>query len=130
MAVTLTRELKPLTRGGVTLADPASDVRGREVLDRDGRHVGTVVDVLADPVERVARLVHVSIGGAVLGLGRKQRLIPFEVVTRGDPRTAYVERTREEILAAEEYRPGHGDLEAEQYHAAYAAYGVTPHWLR
>ena len=130
MTTTLSRELERLTHSGVQLADPATDVRDRDVYDRDGETVGTVSDVLVDPESGEVRLVEVISGGGVLGLGRKARLVPVEAVTSGDPRTVYVERRRDEILAAEEYRPAEGDEEEAQYAAAYAAYGVTPYWSR
>ena len=130
MTTTLSRELERLTHSGVRMADPAMDVRDREVFDRDGQSVGTVSDVLIEPESGEVRLVEVTSGGGVFGLGRKSRLVPTEVVTSGDPRTVYVERTREEILAADEYRPAEGDEEEAQYAAAYAAYDVTPYWNR
>jgi sporulation protein YlmC with PRC-barrel domain len=130
VTTTLSRELERLTHSGVQLADPARDVRDREVFDKDGQSVGTVSDVLVDPETGEVRLVEVTSGGGVLGLGRKSRLVPIEAVTSGDPRTVYVERTREDILAVDEYRPAEGDEEEAQYAAAYAAYGVTPYWTR
>jgi sporulation protein YlmC with PRC-barrel domain len=130
VTTTLSRELERLTHSGVQLADPARDVRDREVFDQDGQSVGTVSDVLVDPETGEVRLVEVTSGGGVLGLGRKSRLVPIEAVTSGDPRTVYVERTREDILAVDEYRPAEGDEEEAQYAAAYAAYGVTPYWTR
>ena len=128
MSTTFTRELERLTHSGLTLADPAADIRGREVLDRDGNRVGTVIDLLVDPEQRIARMAEVETGGGVLGIGRKHRLIPVEILTAGDPRTVYLERTRDEVNAAPEYRPAEGDVEEEQYAATYAAYGVTPYW--
>jgi sporulation protein YlmC with PRC-barrel domain len=129
VTTTFTRELERLTHSGLKLADAAGDLRDRKVLDRDGRHVGTVTDVLVDPAERVVRLVEVETGGGMFGFGRKSRLVPVEVVTGGDPRTVYVERTSDEITAVDEYRPSSGDEEEAQYEAAYAAYGVTPYWV-
>ena len=128
MTTTFTRELERLTHSGLSLADPAADFRDRDVLDRDGAHVGTVVDLLVDPEHRVARMVEVQTNGGMLGLGRKHRLIPVELLSGGDPRTVYVERTLDEITATPEYRPAEGDDEEDQYAAAYAAYGVTPYW--
>ncbi len=128
MTTTFTRELERLTHSGLTLADPATDVRDREVLDRDGNPVGTVVDLLVDPEQRIARMIEVQTGGGMLGLGRKHRLIPVELLSGGDPRTVYVERTRDEITATPDYHPAEGDAEEDQYAAAYAAYDVTPYW--
>lgn len=130
MTATLTRELERLTHSGVQLADPAMDVRDRDVYDRDGQAVGSVSDVLVDPDTGEVRLVEVTSNGGVFGLGRKSRLVPVEALTSGDPRTVYVERTREEILAADPYQPAEGDEEEAQYAAAYAAYGVRPYWSR
>jgi sporulation protein YlmC with PRC-barrel domain len=130
VTATLTRELERLTHSGVQLADPASDVRDRDVYDRDGQVVGSVSDVLVDPENGEVRLVEVTANGGVFGLGRKSWLIPVEAISSGDPRTVYVERTREEIRAADPYRPAEGDEEEAQYAAAYAAYGVPPYWSR
>jgi sporulation protein YlmC with PRC-barrel domain len=128
VSTTYTRELERLTHSGLALADPASDMLDREVLDSGGNRVGTVVDMLVDPEERVVRMVEVETGGRMIGLGRKRRLIPVQLLTGGDPRTIYVERTLDEINAAPEYRPAEGDAEEDQYAATYAAYGVTPYW--
>jgi sporulation protein YlmC with PRC-barrel domain len=126
----LSRELERLSHSGMQLADPAGDIRDRDVLDADGRSVGTVADLLVQPDDGTVRLVEISDGGGLFGIGRKSRLVPIEVITGGDPRTVYVERTREEILATDEYRPTEGDAEEEQYAAVYAAYGITPYWNR
>ncbi len=128
MATTFSRELERLTHSGLSLADPASDMRGRQVLDRDGNEIGTVSDVLVDPEQRVARMIEVEAGGAILGIGRKHRLIPVQVLTGGDAEAVYVERTRDEIDAVPDYHPAEGDEEEDQYQAAYAAFGVTPYW--
>lgn len=130
MTTALTRELERLTHSGVHLADPATDLRDRQVLDCDGHRVGVVTDLLVEPDTGTVRLVEVEDGGGVFGIGRKSRLLPVEVLNGGDPRTVYVERPRDEILAVEPYRPAEGDAEEEQYAAVYAAYGVTPYWTR
>jgi sporulation protein YlmC with PRC-barrel domain len=128
VTTTFTRELERLTHSGLKLSDPASDLRDREVLDCDGEKVGTVSDVLVEPDSGIVRLVEVTTGGGRLGIGRKTRLVPMEVITSGDPRTVYVERTRDQITAVDEYRPADGDAEEAQYEAAYAAFGVAPYW--
>jgi hypothetical protein len=100
------------------------------VLDDSGEHVGTVADLLVEPDSGVVRLVEVASGGGVFGTGRKSRLVPVEVITGGDPRTVYVERSRDEVLAVDEYRPADGEDEEAQYASAYAAYGLPPYWTR
>lgn len=130
MRTTLSRELERLTHSGLKLAAPAMDLRDREVFDRDGHSVGTVADLLVEPDSGEVRLAEVTTGGGVFGLGRSARLVPIEALTSGDPRSVYIERTRDEILATDAYRPAEGDEEEAQYAAAYAAYGVTPYWGR
>jgi sporulation protein YlmC with PRC-barrel domain len=126
----LTRELERLTHSGLQLDDPAADLRDREVLDRDGQHVGTVADMLVEPKSGTPRLLEVESGGGVFGLGRKSRLIPVEAVSGGDPRSVYVERGRDEILSTDPYQPSDGDEEEAQYASAYAAYDLPPYWMR
>lgn len=128
MATTLIRELERLTHSGLELAEPAMDVRGREVRDRGGNHVGTVADLLIDPAERRVRMVELETDGTMFGIGSHRKLVPLEAITSADPRTIYVNATEEEILALDDYRPAEGDAEEAQYLAAYGAYGLTPYW--
>ena len=56
--------VRPLTElPTLRLADAARDVRGWEVLDRDGRRLGTVVDLLVDIDRLEAERLLVSPGG-------------------------------------------------------------------
>jgi sporulation protein YlmC with PRC-barrel domain len=128
LASTFSRDLERLTHSGMTLADPTTDLSGREVLDREGESVGTVVDMLVDPEQGMPRLAEVETSGGLLGLGRKHRLIPVEALAARDLRTVQVDRTGDEVNTTPEYRPADGDDEEEQYAASYAAYGVTPYW--
>jgi sporulation protein YlmC with PRC-barrel domain len=128
LATTFSRDLERLTHSGLTLADPTTDLSGREVLDREGDTVGTIVDLLVDLEQGVPRLVEVETAGGLLGLGRKHRLIPVEALTTRDLRTVQVDRSSDEIDATPVYSPADGDDEEEQYAASYAAYGVTPYW--
>lgn len=128
MATTLSRELERLTDSGLHLADPAMDLRDREVIDRHGERVGKVSDVLLDPTECQVRMVEVETNAGVLGIGRKHHLIPVETLSGGDPRTVYVDRSREEVLDTPSYEPADGDAEEEHYLTIYHAYGVPPYW--
>jgi sporulation protein YlmC with PRC-barrel domain len=130
MTTALSRELERLTSSGIALADPAMDLRDREVRDRHGEAVGTVSDLLLDQDERRVRLVEITTGGGLLGIGKKHHLIPVEALAGGDPRTVYVDRSREEIEQTPEYTVAEGDEEEAQYAAAYDAYGVTPYWTQ
>jgi sporulation protein YlmC with PRC-barrel domain len=56
--------VRPLTElPTLRLADAARDVRGWEVIDRDGRRLGTVVDLLVDIDRLEAETLLVSPGG-------------------------------------------------------------------
>jgi hypothetical protein len=105
------------------------DQRGRDAYDRNGEVVGTVSDVLIDPDQRKARMLELAIGGGLLGLGKKQLLVPVEAIAGGDPRTVYIDKEKDEILAGPEYHPEQTD-EAEAYYAeVYAYYGKEPYWV-
>ena len=78
MTTAYSRELERLTSSGMSLADPAMDLREREVRDRHGEAVGTVSDLLLDPNDGTVRLLEVTMGGGLLGIGKKRHLVPVE----------------------------------------------------
>lgn len=129
MHTTITRDLEALTHSGLELADPAMDLRGRDAYDRNGDPIGTVTDVLIDPDLRKARMLDVVTGGGLLGLGKKQFLVPVEAIVGGDPRTVYVDKVKDEILTGPEYRPDQIDEEEAHYAEVYTYYGKTPYWV-
>ena len=128
MVTALSRELERLTDSGLHLADPVMDLRDREAIDRHGESVGKVTDVLLDPTECQVRMVEVETSGGLLGIGRKHHLIPIEALSGGDPRTVYVDRSRDEVLATPPYAPSDGDAEEEHYLTVYHAYRLQPYW--
>ena len=127
MAMTFTRDLDPLTSSGLELEDPSTDLRNREVLDREGQQVGTVSDMLIEPPRRVARMLVLETAGGLLGLGKKHYLIPLEAVTATDSEVR-VDRMRDDILAGGEYTAPEGEEEELHYAAVYADYGIEPYW--
>ena len=127
MTVTFTRDLDPLTSSGLELDDPSRDLRGREVVDEDARDIGTVADMLIDPQLRVARLLVLETGGGLLGMGKKQYLVPLEAVS-DDARQVRINRSKDEITRESEYQLTGGDEEELQYVQAYVAYGIRPYW--
>ena len=127
MALTFTRDLDPLTSSGLELDDPSRDFRGREIVDGDGNTVGTVVELLIDPGLRVPRLLVLETGG-LLGMGKKQYLVPLEAVQE-DSGQLRMQRHKDEITNEPEYHPADGEEEEElQYVQVYAAYGIRPDW--
>ena len=127
MTVTFTRDLDPLTSSGLELDDPSRDLRGREVVDEDARDIGTVADMLIDPQLRVARLLVLETGGGLLGMGKKQYLVPLEAVS-DDARQVRINRSKDEITREPEYQLAGGEEEELQYVQVYAAYGIRPYW--
>jgi len=128
MSMTFTRDLDPLTHSGLELEDPAKDLRGREALDRDGGSVGTVTELLIDPTLRIPRLAVVESSGGLLGMGKKQHLVPFEAIGQDDGKQVRISRRKDEILAEPEYHATEGEEEELQYAQAYQAYGIRPYW--
>ena len=109
----------------LTLADPAADVRGRTVVDRDGAEVGTVDDLVIDEQDRHVRLLQVGSGG-FLGFGEQKVLVPVDAVTSVDDQV-HVDTEREHVASAPVYDP---DLTLQEDDVAglYDYYGVLPYW--
>ena len=61
--------------------DPALDIRGLGVFNRNGEQMGSVEDLYIDPERRKVRFLDVAAGG-FLGLGEKRFLIPVEAVVK------------------------------------------------
>jgi hypothetical protein len=127
MAMTFTRDLDPLTSSGLELEDPSRDLRGRGVQDRDYNRIGTVADMLIDPTLRIARLLVLETDGGLLGMGKKQYLVPLEAV-QDDGSEVRIDRTKDQITAEPEYHLADGEEEELQYAQAFAAYGIRPYW--
>jgi hypothetical protein len=52
-------------------ANPEDDLRGKGVIDKEGRRIGRVEDLYIDRREREMRFLEVGAGG-VLGIGEKR----------------------------------------------------------
>ena len=127
MALTFTRDLEPLTSSGLELEDPSRDLRGRDVVDRDGETVGAVADMLIDPNLRIARLLLLETGGGLLGMGKKHYLVPLEAI-HADRSQVRIDRSKHEITDQPEYHVADGEEEELQYVQVYTAYGIRPYW--
>ena len=126
MASTFTRDLEPLTSSGLELDDPSRDIRGRDISDRDDNMVGTVSELLIDPTQRIPRMLVLETGG-LLGMGKKQYLVPLEAV-QDDGGQLHMQWHKDEITNEPEYRPADGEEEELQYVQVYAAYDIRPYW--
>jgi sporulation protein YlmC with PRC-barrel domain len=101
----------------LTITNPAEDIRGRAVVDRDGEDLGEVEDLLIDEPEKRVRLLEVASGG-FLGLGKTKFLLPVEAITRISDDTVYVNQTRQYIAGAPHYDPDliHQEAGAKGYY--------------
>lgn len=125
------RDLDRLSRSGLTSADFENldeDLTGRTVYDRLGEEIGTVQDVLVDPVRLRAAFIWVTWGG-LLGIGKQQRLVPLEAIDRVTPEGVYLNRDKELVTNTPSYQDTLEGEDAElHYGSVYDAYGVTPYW--
>ena len=119
-------ELVKLSDSGLTVADPAEDVRHRDVIDRDGDKIGTVDDLYIDTKERRVRLLDVGSGG-FLGIGEQKVLIPIDDITRLDPDHVYINQSRQFVGKGPTYDPR---LAPDRTYAntLYSYYGYSPYW--
>lgn len=126
MAAHSATSLTRLSDSDQILAEPAEDIRGRHVQDRDGETLGKVADLLIDSEHGKVRFLVVEHGG-VLGFGAKSSFIPIDAITRITDDVVYVGEPRNRIAGAPPYDP---DLieEPDYYRSMYDYYGYTPYW--
>jgi sporulation protein YlmC with PRC-barrel domain len=124
------RKLWRLSDTQLTVADPAEDVRRRDVIDKDGERIGEVSDLIVDNRETHVRFLEVASGG-LFGLGRQKSLIPVDAITRISDDAVYINQTRQRISEAPPYDPDliHEDVGDESYYGhVYRHYGYPPYW--
>nr|WP_221383129.1 PRC-barrel domain-containing protein [Actinoplanes polyasparticus] len=110
---------------GQMLADPAQDIRGRKVLDRDGHEMGKVDDLLIDAEHQKVRLVRVEHGG-LFGIGATPLFIPVEAVERVTDEEVGIDRSRVQVAGAPQYDPDLVDKD-EYFNELYGYYGYPPY---
>ena len=99
-----TSALRTLNESHLTVKDSSEDVRGRKVFDRDGKHIGHVVDLMVDEGESKVRFLHVAQGG-VLGIGEKRYLVPVDAVRDVNDDEVHIDRTHHHVADAPDYDP-------------------------
>lgn len=116
-----------LADSDLTVADPAEDVRGRTVLDRDANEIGDVKSLLIDEQERKVRFLEVESGG-FLGVGGHTRLVPVDAITHVGDDAVHVDQAREHVHASPPYDP---ELAPDEtyYGDVYGYYGYSPFWM-
>ncbi|GIF14846.1 PRC-barrel domain-containing protein [Actinoplanes teichomyceticus] len=108
------------------IGDPAEDIRGRAVHDRDGHDLGRVDDLLIDPEEGKVRMLRVEHGG-VLGIGATASCVPVEAIRAIDDDVVHVAEPMQIVAEAPRYDPELIDATA-YYDELYRHYGYAPFW--
>ncbi|GAA4588120.1 sporulation protein YlmC with PRC-barrel domain [Actinoplanes octamycinicus] len=119
-------ELIELSDSDQVVEDPAEDIRGRKVRDRDGHELGRVDDLLIDPEERKVRFLRVAHGG-ILGFGGTASFVPVEAIRAIDDEIVHVAEPKQIVAEAPAYDPELIDA-TEYYHDLYRHYGYPPFW--
>jgi uncharacterized membrane protein HdeD (DUF308 family)/sporulation protein YlmC with PRC-barrel domain len=107
--------------GDAREADPAQDVRGREVLDRSGREVGTVEDSYVDREGSTARFLVV---GAAPGFNGRRFLIPTEAVGGISDEQVTLNQDRDKVADSPSFEGENGPDRRYQI-TIYRYYGYT-----
>lgn len=119
-----------LSDTNLKLADPAQDLRGHRVVDKDGKDIGEVDDLVIDRDERKVRFLEVA-SGDLFGFGHAKALIPVDAITRISETTVSINQTQQHVAAAPRYDPALIPLQAgdEGYIGElYQHYGYLPYW--
>jgi sporulation protein YlmC with PRC-barrel domain len=109
------------------LIDQRQDIRGRNVLDRDGNEIGKVDELLIDTEHRKVRLLRVEHGG-LFGVGATPLFIPVEAVERVTDDEVGIDRSRVQVADAPQYDPEL--VEQDKYLTdLYGHYAYSPYWM-
>lgn len=126
--VSSTASLRTLKEADEVLADPSQDIRGRDVLAKDGEKIGTVDALLVDDEESKVRFMRVEAGG-FLGIGERKFLIPVDAITSVDRDHVHVDQTHDKIVGSPLYDPSVVAQPAIIYYGdIYNYYGYGPFW--
>lgn len=130
-AVDATHTLLRLSEERLELTDPAEDVRGYTVIDRDREEIGSVEDLIVDDREKKVRFLQVQAGG-FLGMGGRHFLVPVDAVVRIHDDHVHVDQARDHVAGGPAYEP---DVVSEDalrddgyYGGVYRHYGYSPFW--
>lgn len=126
MATQSNATIVKLSDTGQTVADPAGDIRGRKVKDKDGVHIGDVHDLLVDDQEHKVRFLLVEHGG-FLGVGETKSFIPVDAITKITDDAVLIDHSGEHVVGAPPYAP---ELVGDRSYQAniYGYYGYLPFW--
>jgi sporulation protein YlmC with PRC-barrel domain len=108
------------------IADPATDVRGRKVVDKAGEEIGSIDDLMIDDDELKIRFLRVVSGGFI-GIGETMFLIPVDAVMQVTHDAVQIDQTREHVAGGPGYDP---ELVTNEtyWNNVYSYYGYRPYW--
>jgi sporulation protein YlmC with PRC-barrel domain len=93
-----------LSKTNLQLADPAQDFREHRVMDKDGKEIGEVDDLIIDRLEMKVRFLEVA-SGDLFGFGQAKALIPVEAMTHIGDKVVSIDQTHQHVAAAPHYDP-------------------------
>jgi sporulation protein YlmC with PRC-barrel domain len=107
----------------LTLADPADDVRGRKVVDRNGDEIGDIDGLIVDEKERRVRFLEVGSGEPE----RATQLVPVDVIGGVDDRVVHISPDRIKVAGGPVLDR---DVVPERpyYASLYSYYECPPFW--
>jgi sporulation protein YlmC with PRC-barrel domain len=114
-----------LSDAHLTLAAADQDIRGRKVIDSDGREMGVVDELMIDDLEKKVRFLRVEAGGFI-GFGGKRFLIPVDAIRTIDSDQVHIDRSCEHLQDAPPYNPEL--ISEEEILCLYGYYGYAPFW--
>jgi sporulation protein YlmC with PRC-barrel domain len=122
-------KLTKLKDSDLKLAGGAEDVRGRDVVDQQGKDIGKVNALFIDEDERKVRFLEVGAGG-FLGIGEKTFMIPVDAITRIDDKHVHIDRSVHHVMNAPAYDPNlvEDTQQWNYWDNTYRYYGYTPYW--
>jgi len=118
--------IEKLGDSDLKLADKSEDIRGKDVIDRNGDKIGTVDALFIDTRDRKVRFIQVASGG-FLGIDQKHVLIPVDAITNVGQKAVHINQTGAQVAGAPVYNP---DVVPKQsyWNNLYGYYGYAPYW--
>lgn len=118
-----------LSNTNLRVVDPTQDIRGYRVVDKDGKDIGEVDDLILDRVEKEVRFLEVA-SGDLFGFGPAKTLIPADAIAHISGKVVYIDQTRQHVAEAPRYDPDLvvRDAEDQGYIGdIYRHYGFLPY---
>ena len=125
MQTTTTRPLVRLGESDRKLAKLDEDIRHRKIVDSNRDEIGKVDDLFVDPQTGQVRFLLAGQGG-LLGIGKKQFLIPVDAIRRLEKDRVTLNATARRMEDAPQYDANVGEPDWE---AVYLFWGFQPYWM-